>query len=163
MRSREATRQTLDQVTDDLTEAMDALADFAAEVDTCGERARDADTAEGSKERDAARRALVKSMEEITRSMVTTKVKVTKLNAARLRLRLRFDDSHAVYRNFDLTCNAVLAAFEGEVEVSGKGRTDDERTEAQGRFMEVAKCLGLYSNAVWDWHNSVIEPANLDH
>jgi hypothetical protein len=163
MRSREAIRRTLDQVTDVLTEAMDALADFVGEVVSCGEHARDADAAVGgSKEQQEARRALTESMEAVTRSMTTTQGKVMKLSAARLRLRLRFEETDPVYRNFDLTCDAVLASYEREVEASGRARSDDELTEATGGRMEVARRLRLYTDAVRDWQSSVIEPENLD-
>jgi hypothetical protein len=160
LRANEATRLTIDDVTGVLTNAMDALTQFQGELVMAEEAGREQREAGDQESREGLQRKWNAEVESLTRVIFTTEEAVHQIRPAQLRLRLRFPDSHPVYRNFALCCSAVERTFELLVSVEPyEIRSPEALGEAEEANAEVGRRLNLYVEAVRKWSQSQPSPA----
>jgi hypothetical protein len=160
IREKEAARRTLDEATNIVTDAMDALVDYSARIKTREDVARVAANAhEGSDAKAELDQALDALVEEISERADACHAATRKLRPAYVRLQLRFPANHSVTESFAALMQAIRASEVQERGQGGKVREDDELAEAEKARAEVPVCLKAYVAAARTWMEAVVEPA----
>lgn len=151
IRAMEETRSTIDEVTNVLTNAMDALTKFVGERSNLERIEIEQAASDTLEEREEHQRHWNAALASFTESLVPTYQAVEALRPAQLRLRLRFPDEHPVFTSFVLVCAAVENALTLVAEDGTEIRSEEVLAEEEEARVEVSRQLVGYVEAVRKW------------
>jgi hypothetical protein len=157
MRSREATRETLDDVTDNLTNAMNSLAAYTAALMTIEQITGALEEASDESQKENIQRSLDRLDDEIAKRRQLSHDAAAQLPPAQLRLRLRFPENHPVYEAFRVVVEAVSDSEDEELKNGGEPRTDEHLAAAEEIRRRIPKNLNAYAAAVRDWMDESVQ------
>jgi hypothetical protein len=161
LREKEAARQTLDEVTNIATDAMDRLVDYSAKIKTTEDVAKMIEGAsDKSQEKAELEEALDDLAGEIIKNSDASHAAARKLRPAYVRLQLRFPADHRVTERFAALIQAIKASEVLERGHGPESRNDEELAEAERIRSEVPRQLNLYLDAARSWMAQAVEPEN---
>jgi hypothetical protein len=159
MRAREATRATIDEVTNALTRAMDTYAIYAGESMTVEDILNDLKAADDeSEEKKKIEAAHDRHLGILTEKMLDSHNANLQLSPARLRLRLRFGEGHEVLTTYETACALIRKCNESERAHGVALRSKEQLAAVENLRRQVAPQLTAYVNAVRAWLDAEVAP-----
>jgi hypothetical protein len=158
IRAKEAAQQTVDEATRALTDAVEALGDFAGEtvfLEGISQELAEADDEEQEINRQEAWNQGMRSLIEQMKAAHRT---VGLLRPAQVRLLLRFEQAHPIYRNYFQASSAIDEHLDTLREHGGAIQSQERLDQIERESAEVARSLNGYIEAVRRWVASSVEP-----
>ena len=153
-------RATVDDATEALTGAIDALAGFASKtLGTEHVRRRMEAAQQDSEGRETLKTKWLELASETTSEMSIAVTRINALQAALLRLRLRFPEHHGVYVKYRSTVDALDAVYDVHRQKAVTDlRTDEELRAANDARSQLPQYLNEWVTAVRTWNDSLVAP-----
>lgn len=153
-------RAVLDDATEVLISAIDALSGFASNLLATELTRRKMEAApEGSEHREAYANKWHKMISDTTAEMTTTVARINALHPALLRLRLRLPENDPIYVQYRAAVTAIDAAYDTEREKEVTDLRSDEELKAADKARSLLPHrLNQWVQSVRAWNDSLAGP-----
>ena len=159
LRATEDKRATVDSVTEELTAGIDAISDFAASQQVAELAKNEMELAAPGSEQVAYRAIWEERIDETNAQMSKAVTRTNALQAALVRLRIRFPEEDEIYVRYRAVVNQLDAVYEAERAGGVRGRrSNEELAAASSERDKIALRLNEYVGAARTWAQTVTAP-----
>lgn len=155
LRDRQTTRETLDQVVETMTRALNTGADFAAAIATAEHIRREAEDEKAEEaQREDARGRLSKFEGKNVGPLRKDSVEAfLQTHPAKLRLRLRYPAGHPILSAYDKWQSAIDSSHDLTEKGVGRLRSKEELAESKASKSQIPAALASFVRAVHTWND----------